>query len=178
MLNNVIDWIKTAYGQPPNAAIFILLVSAVLSLIYSAVQVVLVDRNKVRIYNARIKKWREKYKKAMRSGNPRLISEVEKEKDIINRLQLELSQETFKPMIATFLLFIVVYYFIMAVYDHMVVITLPFTMPVPWFGPQFYVQYKGIWISGINAFWWYIFSSILISSTINVILKILGLRPY
>ena len=183
MINLVIDWIKNNYGTPPLSAIFILIVALVLAIIYSVAQLLLIDTNKARIYSARIKKWREKYKKAMKSGNPRLISEVQKEKEIIDRLQLDLTRETFKPMMVTFFLFFGIYYVIISTYGRATTLALPFLLPFSWLGPlyigpQYYLTYNDSWISGISAFTWYILTSIVISSIINTLLKILGYRPY
>ena len=155
-----------------------MLLSLALALIYTLAQLLLVDVNKVRIYTAKIKKWRDKYKKAMKSGNPRLISEVQKESEIINKLQLELSKETFKPMFASFLLFFIVFTIITSAYGNSVAVVLPFWSPFPWFGPQSYIRYNNQSLSGLSAFWWYVLTSISFSAIINVILKITGRRPY
>mgnify|MGYP000474583610 CR=1 FL=1 len=119
----------------------------------------------------------QKYRKAIKSGNPRLLGEVQREMEIINRLQAELMKETFKPTIATSLLFLFVFWIIMSSYGSSAVLALPFWSPFVWFGPQHYVEYNSEILSGISAFWWYVATSISISSVINVILKITGRRP-
>lgn len=179
---NIFSWIRTTFGTPPASALFILLVSLLLAIIYSLVQIVVTDIDKLRRYNARIKKWRIKYKNAIKSGNPRLISEVQKEKEIIDKLQLEVASETFKPMMITFLLFFIVYYIITGAYGLSTVLILPFKLPIEWLGPLYlgpanYVNYDNISLSGISAFTWYILTSIVISSIINTFLKLLGYRP-
>jgi len=179
---DIFSWIRTTFGTPPISALFILSVSLLLAITYSIVQIIVTDINKLKRYNARIKKWRAKYKSAMKSGNPRLISEVQKEKEIIDKLQLEVASETFKPMMITSLLFFVVYYIIIGAYGLSTVLVLPFKLPIEWLGPLYlgpmnYIQYKDVSLSGISAFAWYILTSIVISSIINALLKLLGYRP-
>ncbi len=179
---DIFAWIRTTFGTPPISALFIFFVSLLLAIVYSVVQVVVTDIDKLRRYNSRIKKWRTKYKNAMRSGNPRLISEVQKEKEIIDKLQLEVASETFKPMMITFLLFFIVYYIIIGAYGLSTVLALPFKLPVEWLGPLYlgpmnYTEYNGINLSGISAFSWYVLTSIVVSSVINALLKLLGYRP-
>ncbi len=179
---DIFSWIRSSFGTPPVSALFILFVSLMLAIIYFVVQVVVTDIDKLKRYNARIKKWQQKYKNAMKSGNPRLISEVQKEKEIIDKLRLEVASESFKPMMITFLLFFVVYYIIIGAYGLSTVLALPFKLPIEWLGPLYlgpsnYIEYKGEFISGISAFAWYILTSIVISSIINALLKLLGYRP-
>ncbi len=178
MFEGFIEWIRSLFGAHPVMALFILGLSLTASLIYTIIQLILVDINKVKIYGERIRKWREKYRRAMRTGDPRLLSEVQRESDIINRLQLELSKETMKPMLASFLMFLVIFWIITASFDARVAVILPFKSPVTWFGPVNYTEYDGQYLSGLSAFWWYVLTSISFSSLINICLKITGRRPY
>ncbi|MHA1616898.1 MAG: EMC3/TMCO1 family protein [Candidatus Njordarchaeales archaeon] len=172
VFGGIIEWIRANFGTPPYAGLFIMIVSIFLAVIYALIQQLVIDFHKVRIYNERIKKWRAKYKRAMKTGNPRLLSEVNKEKEYIMKLQMELSSEQFKPLLISFLLFIIVFNIIMTAYGRNPVIQMPFRIPVNWFGPS------SDHYTLMNAFWWYFISYLAVSALINAILKLLGRRPF
>ncbi len=168
----LIDWIKASFGSPPASGFFIAIISLLLAIIYTILQQLIIDIHKVQIYGKRIRKWMAKYRKAMRTGNPRLISEVKKEEAYIRKLQMELSTEQLKVLGASLILFIIAYQIIVAAFDNQPVITLPFGLPIKWFGV----------LSGkytmIYAFWWYFISYAAVTALINGILKIMGRRPF
>ncbi|MEX2688873.1 MAG: EMC3/TMCO1 family protein [Candidatus Njordarchaeia archaeon] len=168
----LIDFIKNNFGAPPNSTLFILGVSLVISVVYALAQVYLVDQHKIRVYNQKIKKWDEKRRKALATGNPRLLSEVQREKEIIERMKTEISSEQMRPLMFFFIPFFLVFLLLTNAYGTSPVAILPFRMPITWFGG--YIGNK----TGLTAVWWYFFVNLTFSSYLNTILKLLGMRKY
>jgi len=158
MANAVIEWISSNFGSPPDAYLFIISVSVTTSILYFLAQVKLVDRQKIKLYNERIKRWQEKRRKAMKSGSKRLMMEVEKEAELITKMQSDVGKEQFKPFMVFFLPFLIIFWLIQAAYGNIILAKLPFSLPIVG--------------AGLTAIWVYIFSNIIISSVLNTLLKL------
>ena len=158
MASSVIDWIQNSFGSPPAAYFFIMTISITTSILYFIAQLKLVDRQKIKLYNERIKKWQEKRKKALKSGSKRLLMEVQKEADLITKMQSEVGKEQFKPFMVFFFPFLLIFWLIQAAYKGAILAKLPFSLPIVG--------------AGLTAVWIYIFTNIIISSVLNTILKL------
>lgn len=158
MFEDLIEMVRTSFGAPPEAYIFLAIVSISASTLYFVSQVFLVDRKKVMIYSRRIKEWQEKRKRAMKTKSKRLMMEVQKEMEVINKMQLEMSKEQFKPFMIFMVPFLLLFWFIQAVYGNSPLMQLPF--PLPLVGGQ------------VNAVWFYILFNLIVSSILNTFLKI------
>jgi len=158
MFDDILRWINSNFGVPPAAYLFIISVSITTSILYFLAQVKLVDRQKIKLYNERIKKWQEKRKKAIKSGSKRLMMEVQKEAELITKMQGEVGKEQFKPFMIFFLPFLLVFWLIQAAYGNSVLAQLPFSLPLVG--------------SRLTAIWIYIFTNVIISSLLNTLLKL------
>lgn len=157
MFEGLIEFIRINYGSPPLAYVFLAAISIAASLSYFLAQIYLVDRNKIRIYSERVKKWQDKRKKAMKTGSKRLMMEVQKESEIVTKMQSEMAQEQFKPLAIFFIPFLLLFWFIGWVYGNAAIMKLPFWLP-----------YIG---ARVNALWFYILFNLIISSILNTLLK-------
>jgi len=162
VLNVLVNFVKDNFGQPPEAYLFLALVSILASMMYLLAQIFLVDRQKIKIYNERIKKWQEKRKKAMKTGSKRLMMEVQREMDTITKMQSEMAMEQFKPFFIFFIPFMLLFFIIQQAYGGTALVELPFWLPIVG--------------SRLNAIWFYIFFNIIVSSILNTLLKIHDLR--
>jgi uncharacterized membrane protein (DUF106 family) len=159
MIDGIIEFIKANYGSPPAAYYFLALVSIAASLLYFIAQMYLVDRQKIRIYSEKVKKWQEKRKKAMKTGSKRLMLEVQKESEVITKMQSEMAQEQFKPLLIFFVPFMLLFWFIGNIYGNSIIMLLPFPLPI---------------VGGkITAIWFYILFNIIVSSFLNTTVKII-----
>lgn len=157
MFEDLINFVRINYGSPPIAYLFLAFVSIAASLSYFLAQTYMVDRDKIRIYSERVKKWQDKRKKAMKTGSKRLMMEVQKEADIVTKMQSEMAQEQFKPFLIFFIPFLLLFWFIGAVYGNSAIMRLPFWLP--FLGTK------------INAVWFYILFNLIISSILNTLLR-------
>jgi len=141
------------FGLEPitEVTIFTILLAFIISLIYR----VLVDQKEVKRIKEQLKSYSEKIKKAQKSGN---MKEVNKFTDEMLHLQREQFGKTFKPMMVTFLVFLVAIEFFKAHYSK-VVITSPFSLP----------------LAG-TEFGWFVWYFLLIIPTTMVFRKILGVE--
>ena len=86
-----------------------MLAAAIISLVRVISELIFVNPHQVRIFNRMSREWRRKAKEAMRSGNPRLIERVKREKAKIDALGLAVSKMRFKSMMITFSLSIMIF---------------------------------------------------------------------
>ena len=157
MFGDLVNIVRASFGSPPGAYWFLAIVSILASTLYFIAQVYLVDRRKVRIYSERIKKWQEKRKKAMKTKSKRLMMEVQKETEVITKMQGEMAKEQMKPFMIFIIPFLLLFSFINEVYGAEPIMQLPFTLPIVG--------------ATTSAVWFYILFNVIVSSILNTILK-------
>jgi len=81
------------YKYPPNSAIFIFILSAALSILISTLNRMILDIEKLRRYEEKIRKWQQMYFKARRTGDKKLLLKAERQSKYIQRLQSEVASE-------------------------------------------------------------------------------------
>lgn len=162
VLGGIVDFIRRNFGSPPNAYLFLVFISIITSVSYFLAQIFLVDRQKVKLYSERIRRWQEKRRKAMKTGSKRLLMEVQRESEIITKMQSEVAMEQFKPFLFLFIPFLLLFIIIQNAYGGKILVYLPYWLPIVG--------------RGLNAVWVYIFLNFILSSIFNTVLKLYELR--
>lgn len=146
------------YKYPPNSAIFILVLSIALSVAISAINRMILDIEKLKRYEEKIRKWRQMYIKAKRTGDKKLLIKVERQTKYIQRLQSEVASERFKPMFIYLIPFMLLFWILNSVYKGITVVILPFELPR--LGNQ------------LKFFWWYLLCNFAVGGPIQKIFRI------
>jgi|Deesub1362B_J571_1020462.scaffolds.fasta_scaffold03477_2 uncharacterized membrane protein (DUF106 family) len=146
------------YRYPPNSAIFILILTIALSVTISTINRMILDIEKLRRYEEKIRKWRQMYFKAKRTGDKKLLVKVERQSKYIQRLQSEVASERFKPMFIYLVPFMLLFWILNSVYKGITVVILPFELPR--LGSQ------------LTFFWWYLLCNFAVGGPIQKIFRI------
>jgi len=146
------------YKYPPNSAIFILMLSIALSVLISVVNRILLDIDKLKRYEEKIRKWRQMYFKAKRTGDKKLLIKVERQSKYIQRLQSEVASERFKPVFIYLIPFWILFLVLNSVYKKSIVVFLP--VALPWLGDQ------------LTFFWWYLLCNFAVGGPIQKLFKV------
>lgn len=99
------DWLLT----PPGSTIFILCFSAIITLITSLANRILVDREQMNAWQREIRAWTADSKKAQRTGDKKLLAKVQKQKSQIMQLQGKVFKQSLKPMLVYFIPFMLLW---------------------------------------------------------------------
>ena len=89
---------------------------------------------------------RKEYMELRKTGDEKQLKKLEKKLESMRKMETELSIKSFKPMIFTFILFYLMWWWLSGLYKGMdSFVLLPF--PLPYVG------------SSLNLFWWYLVAS-------------------
>jgi len=99
------DWLLT----PPGSTIFILCFSAIITLITSLANRILVDREQMNAWQREIRAWTADSKKAQRAGDKKLLAKVQKQQSRIMQLQGKVFKQSLKPMLVYFIPFMLLW---------------------------------------------------------------------
>jgi len=146
------------YKYPPNSAIFIFALSAALSVLISTLNRMILDIEKLRRYEEKIRRWQQLYFKARKTGDKKLLLKAERQTKYIQRLQSEVASERFKPMLIYLVPFMLLYGILNSIYKKIIVVFLPIALP--WLGDQ------------LTFFWWYLLCNFAIGGPIQKLFKI------
>jgi len=146
------------YKYPPNSAIFIFILSAVLSVLISALNRMILDIEKLRRYEEKIRKWQQMYFKARKTGDKKLLLKAERQSKYIQRLQSKVTSERFKPMLIYLVPFTLLFWILNSIYKKSIVVFLPIALP--WLGNQ------------LTFFWWYLLCNFAVGGPIQKLFKI------
>ena len=175
------------FAHPPLSAVTVLLISIVMALITNLVNRHFIDYNRLRRYREEINKWQSMRREAETTTDERLrqklLLRVKRRERYIMRLQSEVAKQTFKPMMVTFIPFMLTFFILNGVFIDDVTFSSPVYAPVVisplnfgslfgFFGLAFgwsYGQYPGIPPGGQGLFfvWWYV----IVSFTANLMFQ-------
>ena len=99
------DWLLA----PPGSTVFILCFSALITLITSLVNRILVDREQLNGWQREIREWTANSKKAKRTGDKKLVAKVQKQQSRIMQLQGKVFKQSLKPMVVYFVPFMLLW---------------------------------------------------------------------
>ena len=101
-----------------------------------------------------INQLRKEYMKLRKTGDEKQLKKLEKKLESMRKMETELSIKSFKPMIFTFIIFYLMWWWLSNLYSSMdSFILLPF--PLPYIG------------SSLNLFWWYLIVSFWLGAVLR-----------
>lgn len=154
----IVDGLKYILGPGkdyPYAAIIILLIAAGMAIISASATRALTDVGAMRRRMSEVREWQGAYTKALRAKDQKQIDKLMKKKPTIDKAQAAMTKDQFKPLILTFIPFLIFYYIFYGVfgYNLTTIAISPISLPV--IGTTF-----NFWI-------WYFISSFSISALIQ-----------
>lgn len=99
------SWLLT----PPGSTLFILCFSALITLLTSLINRVLVNREQMNAWQSEISAWMADSKKAKRTGDKKLLAKVQKQQPRIMQLQSKVFKQSLKPMVIYFVPFMLLW---------------------------------------------------------------------
>ncbi|RLE52465.1 MAG: hypothetical protein DRJ33_03735 [Candidatus Methanomethylicota archaeon] len=159
--NSLVVWFSKVLGPtwltPPYSTLLVFLLAAFLAVSSSLITKALVDVEKMARHMKEITEWRKEYMQALKSGDQKLIAKMKKREASIKRMQSEMSKQQLKPLAATFVPFILIWWVFNGVFRGSIVAISPIPLP--------FVGYHLDFIS------WYIISSFGLTTLVQ---KLLG----
>jgi uncharacterized membrane protein (DUF106 family) len=159
----IVNGLSYALGpakDPPLAAVTILLISAGMAVISASATRVLTDVEAMRRRMTEVREWQSAYTKALRAKDQKQIDKLMKKKATIDKAQAAMTKDQFKPLLLTFIPFLIFYYVFNGVfgYNQITIAISPITLP--FIGTSF-----NFWI-------WYLISSFSISALIQRVFNV------
>jgi len=146
--------------QPPMATLFILVLSAVISLVTTVANRMVVDLDEYRRWTVESNRARGELMKAMKSGNQRHIAKAQKRQQDLMKTQQKMTMDRMKIMIFFMIPFLLMWQVLNNFYKGVTIAFMPFS--APWIAPE----------GTLSIASWYIFCSF---STNIIISRVLGL---
>lgn len=159
----------------PMMAIFI--IASIVAFFITLANKLLVDQERLQTNQVKMKEFQQKMMQAQKSGDAKLMAEVQKDQAQFMDLQKEMMFNSFKPMIVTFLPIILIFWWMAQnPIINKVVVELPtfafWVLLVPLWH-TFYPQSPGVPVQAIEWLGWYILCSFAMSLIFR---KYLGLK--
>lgn len=153
----VVSWLSSALGpmwtKPPHSTLLVFLLAVLLSISSSAITRALVDVEKWAKQMKEVSEWQREYMRALKSGDQKLIAKAKKKEPSIRRLRSEMSKQQLKPLAATFIPFLTIWWIFNGVFKGSIVAVSPIPLP--------FVGYNLDFIA------WYILSSFSLTSLVQ-----------
>ncbi|HDH41596.1 MAG TPA: DUF106 domain-containing protein [Candidatus Altiarchaeales archaeon] len=133
-----------------EAGYIIALISMGLAIMSALVRKAVLDQDKMRETKEKLKKYQEEMKKATKSGDTKRLQESQAE---MMKLTMENLKHSFRPMLITFV---------------------PFILVFTWLKDQYGSAGTVVSLFGFNLgwFWWYLICAMTVSLIINKLLKV------
>ncbi|MCD6381228.1 MAG: DUF106 domain-containing protein [Candidatus Odinarchaeota archaeon] len=159
------------FKDPPMSAIFVVLLSGVISIISTLSTFLVSDVNRIRRYQREINRFNKMKQEAEKSGDRKLMAKVRRLEPAIAKKQSEIMGLRLKPLLIYMIPLIVLFAILSGFYTEPVAY-LPFDLSVwiPLFGEFLGSKTDGLF--GISFFAYYFIWSFFLSTLIN---KIVGL---
>jgi len=133
-----------------EAGYIIAIISMGLAIMSALVRKAVLDQDKMRETKEKLKKYQEEMKKATKSGDTKRLQESQAE---MMKLTMENLKHSFRPMLITFV---------------------PFILVFTWLKDQYGSAGTVVSLFGFNLgwFWWYLICAMTVSLIINKLLKV------
>ena len=154
----IVDGLKYILGPAkdyPFAAITILLIAAGMAIISASATRALTDVEATRRRMAEVKEWQSAYTKALRAKDQKQIDKLMKKKATIDKAQAAMTKNQFKPLLLTFIPFLIFYYVFNGVFGYSQTTIAISPISIPYVGTD------------LNFWIWYLISSFSISALIQ-----------
>lgn len=114
ILNPILDPLLTLVNDPNNpmfGAIFgVFIIATIVAFLITLANKLLVDQDRLQYLQKEMKEYQQEMMKAQKSGDPKLMAEMQKKQSKFMDIQKEMMFNSFKPMIVTFVPIIIVFY--------------------------------------------------------------------
>lgn len=154
----IVDGLKYILGPAnnyPYAAIVILLIATGMAVISASATRALTDVEATRRRMTEVREWQSAYTKALRAKDQKQIDKLMKKKATIDKAQAAMTKSQFKPLLLTFIPFLIFYYIFNGVFGYSQTTIAISPISLPYIGTNF-----NFWI-------WYLISSFSISALIQ-----------
>ena len=159
---SIVTWLIEVLGPtwrtPPYSTLLVFLLAAFLAISSSLITRALVDVEKMSRHMKEVTEWRKEYMQALKSGDQKLIAKMKKREASIKKMQSEMSKQQLKPLAATFIPFVLIWWLFNGVFKGSVVAVSPIPLP-----------FVGYYLDFIS---WYILSSFGLTTLVQ---KLLGI---
>jgi uncharacterized membrane protein (DUF106 family) len=183
ILDPILNPLLTLVNDPNNpmfgAIVGVFLISTIVAFVITLANKLLVDQDRLQSMQGEMKEYQQEMMKAQKSGDPKLMAEVQKKQANFMKIQKEMMFNSFKPMIVTFVPIILIFYWMAQnplLSPSYMYVNLPTTvyyvLLVPLFH-MFYHQSPGVPLIAIEWLGWYILCSFAMSLIFR---KFLGLK--
>jgi len=116
ILNPILNPLLTLVNDPNNpmfgAIIGVFIISTIVAFLITLANKLLVDQDRLQLIQKEMKEYQQEMMKAQKSGDPKLMKDVQKKQSKFMELQKEMMFNSFKPMIVTFVPIIIVFYWL------------------------------------------------------------------
>jgi len=188
ILNPILNPLLTFFQDPNNpmfgALVGIFIIATIVAFVITLANKLLVDQDRLQFLQKEMKVFQQEMMQAQKSGDPKVLKDVQKKQAEFMEIQKEMMFNSFKPMIVTFVPIILVFYWMAgnplltsAIYSgHVMFVQLPtfayYVLLVPLFH-AFYHQSPNVPVVAIEWLGWYILCSFSMSFVWR---KFLGLK--
>ena len=175
----IANWItQNGWNQRPTSAIFIVLVSILISIISTTATRLITDVDALKETMIKVNEWNQKKKQAMAKADKKLWLKVKRDEERIKKLQSSMMMKRMKPMLITTVPFLLIFAIVRTAFSGHYYAWLPFSMggfPFvgnPWFAPTVEEGYLGY--SKASFTLWYFMVSFAFGSLIS---RVFGANP-
>jgi uncharacterized membrane protein (DUF106 family) len=183
ILDPILNPLLTFFHDPNNpmfaAIVGVFLISTIVAFVITLANKLLVDQDRLQSMQKEMKEYQQGMMKAQKSGDPKLMADMQKKQGDFMKIQKEMMFNSFKPMIVTFIPIIVIFYWMAQnplLAPSNMYVNLPATayyaLLVPLFH-MFYHQSPGVPVMAIEWLGWYILCSFAMSLLFR---KFMGLK--
>ncbi|MCE5213197.1 MAG: EMC3/TMCO1 family protein [Methanobacterium sp.] len=114
ILNPILNPLLTLVNDPNNpmfgAIIGVFIIATIVAFLITLANKLLVDQDRLQYLQKEMKEYQQEMMKAQKSGDPKLMAEMQKKQSKFMEIQKEMMFNSFKPMIVTFVPIIIVFY--------------------------------------------------------------------
>ena len=143
----------------PASTLFTVALTFAISLATTLLNLKLVDREKIAIWQREISRWEAERDRAKRTGDKKLLAKVKKQELYINQLRAKIASQQGRTFIVTFIPLLLLWQVLIGFYKNTPVAFIP---GPPWLNSPI----------GLPFFVWYMISSFFISAVLSKAFKV------
>lgn len=148
ILNPILNPLLTLVNDPNNpmfgAIVGVFIIATIVAFLITLANKLLVDQDRLQYLQKEMKEYQQEMMKAQKSGDPKLMKEMQKKQAKFMDIQKEMMFNSFKPMIVTFVPIIIIFYWMAG--NHTIT---HFYVQLPTFGYYIFLVPFFQWIASI-----------------------------
>lgn len=114
ILNPIFNPLLTLVNDPNNpmfgAIVGVFIIATIVAFVITIANKLLVDQDRLQFLQKEMKEYQQEMMKAQKSGDPKVMADVQKKQAEFMDIQKEMMLNSFKPMIVTFVPIIIIFY--------------------------------------------------------------------